>query len=79
MSVEGFFQHLSGRHQIDGRQVPGSGEARVRVIDPATKGSEGLDTFRHTKLAMIDSAAHAHDFWWFPYGDAEAFPGPRER
>jgi betaine-aldehyde dehydrogenase len=42
-------------------------------------GSEGLDTFRHTKLAMIDPAAHAHDFWWFPYSDAEAFPHPGER
>jgi betaine-aldehyde dehydrogenase len=42
-------------------------------------GSEGLDTFRHTKLAMIDPAAHAHDFWWFPYSDAEAFPRPGER
>src|SRR6267378_603576 len=42
-------------------------------------GSEGLDSFRHTKLAMIDPAAHAHDFWWFPYGDAESFArsGPR--
>jgi acyl-CoA reductase-like NAD-dependent aldehyde dehydrogenase len=40
-------------------------------------GSEGLDTFRHTKLAMIDHAASAHDFWWFPYADAEAFPGNR--
>ncbi|MGO9038488.1 MAG: aldehyde dehydrogenase family protein [Steroidobacteraceae bacterium] len=38
-------------------------------------GSEGLDTFRHTKLAMIDHGAQAHDFWWFPYADAEAFPG----
>jgi acyl-CoA reductase-like NAD-dependent aldehyde dehydrogenase len=38
-------------------------------------GAEGLDTFRHTKLAMIDHAATAHDFWWFPYADAEAFPG----
>jgi acyl-CoA reductase-like NAD-dependent aldehyde dehydrogenase len=37
-------------------------------------GSEGLDTFRHTKLAMIDPAASAHDFWWFPYSDAEAYP-----
>ena len=37
-------------------------------------GSEGLDTFRHTKLAMIDPAAHPHDFWWFPYSDAEGFP-----
>jgi acyl-CoA reductase-like NAD-dependent aldehyde dehydrogenase len=38
-------------------------------------GSEGLDTFRHTKLSMIDPGATAHDFWWFPYADAEAFPG----
>jgi len=37
-------------------------------------GSEGLETFRHTKLAMIDPAARPHDFWWFPYSDAEAFP-----
>jgi betaine-aldehyde dehydrogenase len=41
-------------------------------------GAEGLDTFRHTKLAMIDPAAHPHDFWWFPYADAEAFPGRRD-
>jgi acyl-CoA reductase-like NAD-dependent aldehyde dehydrogenase len=40
-------------------------------------GAEGLDTFRHTKLAMIDPAANPHDFWWYPYADAEAFPGPR--
>jgi acyl-CoA reductase-like NAD-dependent aldehyde dehydrogenase len=40
-------------------------------------GAEGLDTFRHTKLAMIDSAANPHDFWWYPYADAEAFPGGR--
>jgi betaine-aldehyde dehydrogenase len=40
-------------------------------------GSEGLDAFRHTKLAMIDPAASSHDFWWFPYGDAEAFHGDR--
>jgi acyl-CoA reductase-like NAD-dependent aldehyde dehydrogenase len=40
-------------------------------------GSEGLDAFRHTKLSMIDHAAKAHDFWWFPYSDAEAFPGDR--
>jgi betaine-aldehyde dehydrogenase len=37
-------------------------------------GSEGLDMFRHTKLCMIDHAAKPHDFWWFPYSDAEAFP-----
>jgi betaine-aldehyde dehydrogenase len=38
-------------------------------------GAEGLDSFRHTKLAMIDPAASAHDFWWFPYADAEAYAG----
>jgi acyl-CoA reductase-like NAD-dependent aldehyde dehydrogenase len=38
-------------------------------------GAEGLDTFRHTKLSMIDHGAKAHDFWWFPYSDAEAFGG----
>lgn len=38
-------------------------------------GAEGLDTFRHTKLSMIDHGAKAHDFWWFPYADAESFPG----
>jgi betaine-aldehyde dehydrogenase len=36
-------------------------------------GAEGLDTFRHTKLAMIDPQAAPHDFWWFPYHDKEAF------
>ena len=41
-------------------------------------GSEGLDTFRHTKLAMIDPAAQPHDFWWFPYADAESFAGGRD-
>jgi acyl-CoA reductase-like NAD-dependent aldehyde dehydrogenase len=41
-------------------------------------GAEGLDTFRHTKLAMIDSAARPHDFWWFPYSDTEAFTGKRD-
>jgi betaine-aldehyde dehydrogenase len=40
-------------------------------------GSEGLDSFRHTKLAMIDPAANPHDFWWFPYADAEAYPDAR--
>jgi betaine-aldehyde dehydrogenase len=36
-------------------------------------GAEGLDSFRHTKLAMIDRAAQPHEFWWFPYSDAEAY------
>lgn len=37
-------------------------------------GAEGLDTFRHTKLVMVDPMATEHDFWWFPYSDAEAHP-----
>ena len=36
-------------------------------------GAEGLDTFRHTKLAMIDPACNPQDFWWFPYRDAESY------
>ncbi|MBA3294064.1 MAG: aldehyde dehydrogenase [Geodermatophilaceae bacterium] len=36
-------------------------------------GAEGLDTFRHTKLVMVDPYATDQDFWWFPYGDDEAF------
>lgn len=40
-------------------------------------GAEGLDSFRHTKLAMIDHAAKPHDFWWFPYSDGESFAGQR--
>jgi betaine-aldehyde dehydrogenase len=39
-------------------------------------GSEGLDTFRHTKFSIIDPAAQPHDFWWFPYQDAEAYSDP---
>jgi betaine-aldehyde dehydrogenase len=42
-------------------------------------GSEGLDTFRHTKFSIIDPAAKPHDFWWFPYQDAEAYAGPGRR
>jgi acyl-CoA reductase-like NAD-dependent aldehyde dehydrogenase len=38
-------------------------------------GAEGLDTFRHTKLSMIDHGAKPHDFWWFPYSDGESFRG----
>ena len=36
-------------------------------------GSEGLDTFRHTKLVMVDPFATEHDFWWFPYASEEAW------
>jgi len=42
-------------------------------------GSEGLDTFRHTKLSMIDPGATSHDFWWFPYQDSESFKGTDRR
>jgi acyl-CoA reductase-like NAD-dependent aldehyde dehydrogenase len=38
-------------------------------------GAEGLEMFRHNKLVMIDPTAEPHDFWWFPYGSAEAYPG----
>jgi len=38
-------------------------------------GPEGLETFRQTKLAMLDPAASAQDFWWFPYHDNETYPG----
>jgi betaine-aldehyde dehydrogenase len=36
-------------------------------------GAEGLDQFRHTKLAMIDPGSKPQDFWWFPYHDKETF------
>lgn len=40
-------------------------------------GAEGLDTFRHTKLVMVDPGPSEHDFWWFPYADEEAWQGDR--
>ncbi|MGN7860835.1 aldehyde dehydrogenase family protein [Microbacterium sp. 22303] len=36
-------------------------------------GTEGLDTFRHTKLVMVDPTSSVQDFWWFPYPNEEAF------
>src|ERR1700694_2901708 len=39
-------------------------------------GSDGFTNSRHHKVTLLDPAAHAHDFLWFPYSDAEAFPGP---
>ena len=36
-------------------------------------GAEGLDTFRHTKLVMIDPDSTSQDFWWFPYADEESY------
>jgi betaine-aldehyde dehydrogenase len=47
-----------------GRKLSGSGRQL---------GREGLDSFRHTKLAMIDPDSNPHDFWWFPYKDSESF------
>lgn len=41
-------------------------------------GADGLDIWRHTKLVLIDPAASAHDFWWFPYKDEEAHPKARK-
>lgn len=38
-------------------------------------GAEGLDSFRHTKLAMIDPDCGDQDFWWFPYKDEDSYPG----
>ncbi len=38
-------------------------------------GAEGLATFRHTKVAMIDPGADDQDIWWFPYKDEVAFQG----
>jgi betaine-aldehyde dehydrogenase len=40
-------------------------------------GAEGLDNFRHSKFVMMDPAASAQDFWWFPFRDEDAFPGQR--
>lgn len=40
-------------------------------------GPEGLEQFRQSKLVMIDPNCSDHDFWWYPYKDSEAFPGPR--
>ena len=36
-------------------------------------GTEGLETFRKTKLVWIDPACGTQDFWWFPYSDSEAY------
>ncbi|MBT7614193.1 MAG: hypothetical protein HN577_13380, partial [Rhodospirillaceae bacterium] len=38
-------------------------------------GAEGLDQFRHSKFSMIDHENVPADFWWFPYKDAESYPG----
>ena len=40
-------------------------------------GQEGLETFRHTKLVMIDYVQSEQDFWWFPYADDESFPSSK--
>jgi acyl-CoA reductase-like NAD-dependent aldehyde dehydrogenase len=37
-------------------------------------GIEGLDQFRHTKMVLIDPEIREQQ-GWFPYADAEAWPG----
>lgn len=36
-------------------------------------GPEGLAQFQSSKFVMIDPAASAQDFWWFPYHDTESY------
>ncbi len=38
-------------------------------------GPEGLESFRTSKLVMIDPSASDQSFWWFPYDGKEAFKG----
>ncbi|MEO1161438.1 MAG: aldehyde dehydrogenase family protein, partial [Pseudomonadota bacterium] len=38
-------------------------------------GPEGIETFRSTKTVMIDPNCGPQDFWWFPYAEAEQYPG----
>lgn len=42
-------------------------------------GPEGIDTFRETKMVMIDPECAPQDFWWFPYPNNEAFEKKAER
>lgn len=44
-------------------------------------GMEGLDSFRHPKLVMVDVKASEQDFWWFPYAAEENWKnsGPQTR
>ncbi len=37
-------------------------------------GHEGFETFRETKMIMIDPDCAPQDFWWFPYADEEMAP-----
>jgi acyl-CoA reductase-like NAD-dependent aldehyde dehydrogenase len=37
-------------------------------------GPEGIDTFRTTKMVMIDPECQPQDFWWLPYHDDEMYP-----
>ena len=40
-------------------------------------GPEGLETFRETKMVMVDPHCQPQDFWWFPYADDEMHPGTK--
>jgi acyl-CoA reductase-like NAD-dependent aldehyde dehydrogenase len=41
-------------------------------------GSDGLDTFRHPKLVLVDPKAASQDFWWFPYASDESYSSAGE-
>ena len=65
MSVAPLLRQLSGRHQIDGQQVRGAGEARVPVIDPATE--EVIGELAEATPAEVDAAvkvANAAQMRW---------------
>ena len=56
----------NGALPFGGRKMSGTGRQM---------GLEGLDQFRHTKFTIIEHENKPADFWWFPYQDAEAYPG----
>lgn len=37
-------------------------------------GPEGLESFRTSKLVIVDPMASDQSFWWFPYSDKESYP-----
>ena len=42
-------------------------------------GPEGIDTFRETKMIMIDPERSSQDFWWFPYADEEMYSNEKQK
>src|SRR6516164_11332826 len=57
MSVADVLRQLSGRHQIDGRQVRGAGESPLPVVDPATE--ELIGELLEATPAEVDAAVKA--------------------